>query len=150
MRRALRKRRVFDFVPSYLKLLTRLQVRWFSHTLVGTRHRTRGTFLPSSVGVFLTLSLPGDIRYRNPKGDFKVPLELFWPSRELLLWPLLDHSNYKTWYEYEGKTFSQFSTAGTPCEGGQMIAKFFKVLKLCKICTQMMSNCLGKCNIGKK
>ena len=57
----------------------------------------------------------------------------------------------KTWYEYEGKSFSQSFTVGTRSEAGQMKnGQFFKLPKLGKNGLRLCQTVLGKCEIGKK
>ena len=116
---------------------------------------TRSPLLSLWVNIASLLSIPGNVCCRNP--ILGAYLEFFvWPSREFLLRSLFDNYKYKTWYEYEGKTFCQSSTAGSPMREVKWSRKlppkghFFKVPKLPEKWTQIMSNCLGKCETGKK
>ena len=110
-----------------------------------------------------TLSLSGDFCWRNPWGGILFnltpppppPLEHFLPKQRALTPAAVDHCQH----EYEGKDFSQSgsSSVATRSQRGQVIAKrgpekkaFFKMLKACEKLTQIMSNCLGKCEICKK
>ena len=93
-------------------------------------------------------------------GGAVPPLELsfFLPVRELLLRPLLDHYKNKTWYryEYEEKSLAsppRFAPEVREVKWSQNAApkgRFLKVLKLREKWTRILSNCLGKCEIGKK
>ena len=99
----------------------------------------------------VTLALPGDFLLQESQGmgggGLLGPLQNFlFDLAEILLQQLLDHYRYKTWFKKRNS-----STVGNQSHGGQMITKrslkraIFKVLKLREKWTQMMSNCLVKC-----
>ena len=74
----------------------------------------------------LTLSLLGNFCSRNPRGVYWASTKSQFfaqPRKELLLWTMLDHYEYKPWNEYQRKIISKSSTVRTRNRRGQVIAK---------------------------